>query len=204
MSTLESSECSLSSLEVGAGRRDREHLLKGFSVLWKHVFDSRSLGNVSISRWPRNAFKGALCRIHLYWPNPISRLSGSMSQYWLGHDLFVPNPFQLICRPTIRRCTRIVRLPPPAPRYTPARVNVWNQFADNSIISWIKKRLVTSRNKGPFWELSCGYTSRRVGGVHNSNVSIDQYALHSTADFIIFFFSNLCYISCFWLNRMSW
>jgi hypothetical protein len=84
MLTREPSKCSLSSLEVGFGRRDREHLLKGFSMLsllWKHVFDSRCLGNVSISRWPRNAFEGVLCRIRLYWPNPIFRLSGGTLKY---------------------------------------------------------------------------------------------------------------------------
>jgi hypothetical protein len=33
MLTRESCECSLASLEVGSSRRDREHLLKGFSML---------------------------------------------------------------------------------------------------------------------------------------------------------------------------
>jgi hypothetical protein len=85
MLPLESFECSLPSFEVSSSWRDREHLLKEFSMLsllWKCIFDSRYLGNVSISRWPRNAFKGALCRIHVYWPNPILWLSGSMSQYF--------------------------------------------------------------------------------------------------------------------------
>jgi hypothetical protein len=91
--------------------------------------------------------------------------------------------------------------PPLPPGYARTRYRL-NQFVDNSVISWMKKQFVTSRNKGTFWELSFGYTASRVGvSIPVIHLSI---SIHYTAQQIFHSFFRNRHMSCFWLSLVRW